>query len=191
MYYYIKGTLQAVEENAVIIDNGGIAYRLSVSTNTMAELSGKKEVLLYTYLHVKEDGITLYGFYCIEEKKMFENLITVSGVGCKVALAVLSGMKLSDLAICIAEENALLLSRIKGIGKKTAERIILELKEKVAAEDAAERGGVFENKVIQDACSALMALGLKKNECVTAVKKAMEQGAQTAEEIISNALKVM
>lgn len=192
MFYYIKGTLAEIEENSAVVENGGIAYKLSVSSNTLAKIADSKDVLLYTYMHVREDALTLYGFYSLEEKRMFENLITVSGVGCKVALAVLSGMSLKDLALSIANADTAMLSRIKGIGKKTAERIVLELKEKVDAEGGGEiqlsqtetLGGYAE-----DAYSALLALGLKKGECAAAVKKAVSDGAQTAQQIISIVLK--
>lgn len=192
MFHYIKGQLIEVEENAVVSENNGIAYKISVSTNTASKISGKTEILLYTHLHLREDGVTLYGFYSVEEKRMFENLITVSGVGCKVALAILSGMSPSDLAISIANADALMLSRIKGIGKKTADRIILELKEKVETEvggKAAAADMSLPQGAAYEAYSALLALGLKKGECEAAVKKAISEGASSAQDIISAVLK--
>lgn len=192
MFHYIKGNLIEVEENSAVIENNGIAYKLSVSTNTASKIAGKGEVLLYTYLQVREDGLTLYGFFSKEEKRMFENLITVSGVGCKVALAVLSGMSPQDLAVSIANADALMLSRIKGIGKKTADRIILELKEKVDAEIGGKSAAAdmsLPEGAAYEAYSALLALGLKKGECEAAVKKAIGEGALSAQDIISAVLK--
>jgi len=191
MFAFIKGNLINLYENLAIIENNGIGYEIAISSNTFTEIANKKEVLLYTYLQVKEDGFTLYGFNSLDEKKMFLNLLTVSGVGCKVALAVLSGMSLTDLAVSIANENISLLSRVKGIGKKTAERIILELKEKVAKETAKISGGevlTFKGSA-EDAYSALIALGLTRSECLTAVKQALENGANSTEEIITFSLK--
>lgn len=193
MFSFIKGKIAALDENLAVIENNGIGYEIAVSSNTFARICNEKEALLFTYLQVKEDGLTLYGFSTTDEKKMFTNLITVSGVGCKVALAVLSGMSLTDLAVSIANENIAMLSRIKGIGKKTAERIILELKEKVAKESIAYKG---EEKIqlggsAEDAYSALIALGLKRGECLTAVKQAIENGAKTTEDIINFSLKNM
>lgn len=192
MFHYIKGNLIEVEENSAVIENNGIAYKLSVSTNTASKIAGKGEVLLYSYLQVREDGLTLYGFFSKEEKRMFENLITVSGVGCKVALAVLSGMSPQDLAVSIANADALMLSRIKGIGKKTADRIILELKEKVDAEIGGKSAAAdmsLPEGAAYEAYSALLALGLRKGECEAAVKKAIGDGATSAQDIISAVLK--
>ncbi|MDD4002811.1 MAG: Holliday junction branch migration protein RuvA [Clostridia bacterium] len=191
MFYYIKGTLAEIEENAAIVENSGIAYKISVSSNTLVKIADSKQVQLYTYMHLREDAVTLYGFYSLEEKRMFENLITVSGVGCKVALAVLSGMSLKDLAVSIANADTVMLSRIKGIGKKTAERIVLELKEKVDSQGSEISFSQTETVggIEQDAYSALLALGLKKGECAAAVKKAVADGAQTAQQIISIVLK--
>lgn len=190
MFSFIKGNISAIEDNYVVLENNNIGYEIYISLNTLVKINNKKEVLLYTYMHVKEDGITLYGFYTKEEKKMFINLITVSGVGCKVALAILSGLSLNDLAISIANQNIAMLSRIKGIGKKTAERIILELKEKVSKENTANSEEEFVAKgTAEDAFSALTALGLKRSECLIAVKQAMSNGAKSTEEIINFVLK--
>ena len=132
MYAYIKGKIEEVSEGSLIIECGGIGYEVFVSNQTAAELSSAKgEVKLYTFYKVAEDDVALYGFARKEEKEMFRKLIAVSGVGPKAALAILSGISLKDLALSIATRDAARLTRIKGVGKKTAERIILELKEKV------------------------------------------------------------
>jgi len=192
MFSFIKGHIAALEENFAVIENNGIGYEILISSNTMAKINNQKEVLLYTYLQVKEDGLCLYGFYSMEERKMFTNLITVSGVGCKVALAVLSGMSLNDLALSIANQNTAMLSRIKGIGKKTAERIILELKEKVSSQSVGSDDiGITIQGSAEDAFSALTALGLKRSECLSKVKQAMADGAKTTEQIIGAVLKNM
>lgn len=195
MFSFIKGKIAAIEENLVVIENNGIGFELFVSSNTIAILSGKTDAMLYTYLQVKEDGLTLYGFNSMQEKKMFLNLITVSGVGCKVGLAVLSGISLRELALTIVNEDTAMLTRIKGIGKKTAERIILELKEKVSAfendKSVKDDEAVLISGNAEEAYSALMALGLKRGECLAAVKRAIESGAKSTEDVINFALKNM
>ena len=132
MFNYIKGEIIEKFENQVIIENNGIGYEFNVSMNTrdMCGIIGDI-VKMHTFLSVKEDGISLFGFYSLEEKNLFLNLITVSGVGPKSALQILSGGQLSELNIAISTGDVGYLAKIKGIGKKTAERIVVELKDKV------------------------------------------------------------
>ena len=149
---------------------------------------------VYTYLAVREDGISLYGFSTIEEKNMFLKLITVSGVGPKSGIAILSAIDISSLATMIATEDVKGLSKIKGLGKKTAERIILELREKVEAsyyEGEKPSKNAEETQEDQDAIIALMSLGFTKTECAKAVKSAKENGAKTIEQIISYSIRNM
>jgi Holliday junction DNA helicase RuvA len=192
MLSFIKGKVIATDENAIVLENNGIGFEINVSSNTFVQTAGKAEAMLYTYLHVKEDGIALYGFSTDEERKMFLNLITVSGVGPKVALNILSGISPRDLAVSIASQDSSMLQRVKGIGKKTAERIILELKEKVAGEAFSRAPeAVPMQGSAREAFEALSALGLKRSECMDAMKRALEEGAATTEEIIHAALRNM
>lgn len=192
MLSFIKGKVIATDENAIVLENNGIGFEINVSSNTFVQTAGKAEAMLYTYLHVKEDGIALYGFSTDEERKMFLNLITVSGVGPKVALNILSGISPRDLAVSIASQDSSMLQRVKGIGKKTAERIILELKEKVAGEAFSRAPeAVPMQGSAREALEALSALGLKRSECMDAMKRALEEGAATTEEIIHAALRNM
>jgi len=192
MLSFIKGKVIATDENAIVLENNGIGFEINVSSNTFVQTAGKAEAMLYTYLHVKEDGIALYGFSTDEERKMFLNLITVSGVGPKVALNILSGISPRDLAVSIASQDSSMLQRVKGIGKKTAERIILELKEKVAGEAFSRAPeAVPMQGSAREALEALSALGLKHSECMDAMKRALEEGAATTEEIIHAALRNM
>ena len=143
---------------------------------------------------VREDDISLFGFISQEEKNMFLKLITVSGVGPKMGITILSGMTPDDLAIKIATNDVKGLSSVKGLGKKTAERIILELREKVGKVDLSKDKTLKEEKVVlstedEDAIIALMSLGFTKQECVSAIKNAKEQGAKTIEQLISFAIK--
>jgi Holliday junction DNA helicase RuvA len=130
----LKGTLQALVSDGAIIDVHGLGFRVHMPTSTMSTLGAiGDEVELHTHLHLREDNVTLYGFATPEELGLFQTLIGVSGLGPKLALSMLSAMSVEKLAMAIASGAADLLSEVPGIGKKTANRIILELKEKVAA----------------------------------------------------------
>ncbi len=196
MIGYIKGKLLAVNDNTVILENGGIGYEITCSSLALNKIIQEDGGQVFTYMAVKEDGISLYGFISIEEKNMFLKLISVSGVGPKMGIGVLSSMSLYDLALKIATNDVKGLSSVKGLGKKTAERIILELREKVQAEDSAPVGAEKTTPVVlskdeDDAVYALLSLGFTKSESVKAVNIAKEQGANTAEKIIATALKVI
>ncbi len=192
MIGYIKGKVLSYTDTTVILENNGIGYEITCSASVYQQLLSQKSGEVYTYLAVKEDGISLYGFSSIEEKNMFLKLITVSGVGPKSGIAVLSAIDLSSLATMIATEDVKGLSKIKGLGKKTAERIILELREKVEASyyegkkpDKADE----QSKDDQDAIIALMSLGFTKTECAKAVKEAKEKGSKTLEQIIAYSIR--
>ena len=151
MYNYIKGTLVAVEAGKVVLENNGIGYELGVSGNTLADANEMgKEMKLYTYLYVREDVFALYGFSRAEEKTLFMRLIEISGVGPKLAMQILGGYDLGTLTVAIATGDVKTLSKIKGLGKKTAELIVLNLREQVAvdmADAASEIGGAMEEDV--------------------------------------------
>ncbi len=136
MIGYLKGKILSLTADTALIETGGVGYEVLCSASALSSLSGKSEGELYTYLQVREDGISLFGFSSPAEKNMFLKLVSVSGVGPKMGIAVLSGMDINSLAVAIASSDVKKLSTVKGLGKKTAERIILELREKVA-EDAA------------------------------------------------------
>ena len=192
MYAYNKVNIEENSEVRLDIECGGIGYEVFVSNQTAAELSSAKgEVKLYTFYKVAEDDVALYGFARNEEKEMFRKLIAVSGVGPKAALAILSGISLKDLALSIATRDAARLTRIKGVGKKTAERIILELKEKVQ-EEAEQSGiptGAASLSESEEAVAALISLGFSRAEAQSSVAKASALGASKLEDVISMALR--
>ena len=195
MIGYIKGNVLSSANGVVILENNGIGYEISCSSSVYQKLVAGKSGELWTYMAVREDGISLYGFVSQEEKSMFLKLISVSGVGPKMGITVLSGLSLPDLVTKIATQDVKGLSKVKGLGKKTAERIILELREKIGCVDA-DTGEVLlfndkpvEKEVNQDAVVALMSLGFSKQESVSAVKKAQESGETQIEKIIGLALK--
>lgn len=194
MLSYIKGILTGAEGSTVIIEAGGIGYEILATNSAIINLPPiGKEAKLYVFLSVKEDGMSLYGFRSPEEKNMFSKLTTVSGVGPKLAMSILSGMDLSSLALCIITGDTRSISRIKGIGKKTAERIILELKEKVGEDSAGVAADAVEipsgqDKDAMDAITALRTLGISMQEANNAVK-AVRGRSSTIEELITNALR--
>jgi Holliday junction DNA helicase RuvA len=195
MIGYIKGKVLSANSGVVLIENNGIGYEVICSAAVYQKLQEDKGGEVYTYLAVREDDVSLYGFISPEEKNMFLKLITVSGVGPKMGITVLSNMKLSDLAVKIATSDVKGLSAIKGLGKKTAERIILELREKITADVEVEEKSqavVYEDDGDnEDAIIALMSLGFTKQECVKAVKEAKANGAESIQQLISFALKSM
>lgn len=193
MIGYVYGKVMYNDGNLLLVENGGIGYEITCSSAAFCRMMEKREGGIYTYTQVKEDGIALFGFDTIEEKKMFLKLISVSGVGAKMGVTVLGSMNLKDLALAIATSDVKSLSRVKGLGKKTAERIIVELREKVSAEDTeplpagvapAASGSDAENSV-----TALMSLGYNRVTSVKAVNAALAAGASTVEEIIATALR--
>ncbi len=199
MIGYVKGQVADKSDGTVVIDNGGIGYEIFVSSKTLTQIGNNSFVQLYTYLNVREDGVFLYGFYTKEEKNMFLKLITISGVGPKAALSILSGIELNKLMVAIINADVKTLSKVKGIGKKTAERIVLELKESLdaaaeAAIDAAIEGIAIEqtkeelDKDSEDAIYALRGLGFTQNEAVKAVKAARPK-ARDLQELIALSLR--
>lgn len=196
MIAYVKGNVLAVSDSTVILENNGIGYEILCSSTAFSKLSQENQGAVYTYLAVREDGVSLYGFDDLAEKQMFLKLITVSGVGPKMAMTILSGMSLNDLAFSIAGSDVSSLSKIKGLGKKTAERIIVELREAMAKlpltitdVGKAKQPKIELSQEGDNAVMALLSLGYSKQEATIAVKDAVDNGATKLEDIITLALK--
>lgn len=197
MIGYISGKVIFSDENKILIENNGIGYEVICSSAAACRLLQERSGGVYTYMQVKEDGIFLYGFNNVEEKTMFLKLLSVSGVGAKMAITVLSGLGIKDLAVAIASSDVKELSKIKGLGKKTAERIIVELRESVSDLASGEGAGLNGSGLAyagigsdgENAVTALMTLGYNKAVAVNAVGKAIEGGAKTLEDIIAGALR--
>lgn len=195
MIAFLVGTIEEKRENLLCLDVNGVGYELTISNNTLASLPMEGETAkVLTYLQVSENtGVCLYGFATAEEKAMFEKLITVSGIGPKTAIGVLSGVKLSELMLAIASGDSTQLAKVKGLGKKSAERICLELKDKINAVSLGDVNDIplIENMnegVLNDAVQTLITLGVNKNEAYRLARSKMTEGA-TAEEIILKVLK--
>ena len=198
MLGYIKGKVLYSSDGTVLLENNGIGYEVLCSGAAYAKLISDGQGEVYTYLQVREDGVSLFGFVSLEEKNMFLKLISVSGVGPKMGITVLSSMNINDIAVAIANSDVKKLTAAKGLGKKTAERIILELREKVSAEGLSEKGAAAPEQPAEkisdkeeDAVVGLMSLRYTRAESVRAVKRAEESGAESMEEIIMTALRTM
>lgn len=187
MINFIYGEIASKNENSVVLDHNGIGFEIFVSTSTLSLIGQIGEMArVFTYMNVKEDELSLYGFLSIEEKNMFLKIINVSGIGPKMALQILSGLSLSDLAVAIKNEDIKLLSTIKGLGKKTAERLALELKDKIDLIGFAAQDTLVEDvnvDMVDEAMQALIALGINKNEAYR-LAKLNAVGAESTEDII-------
>lgn len=192
MFSYISGKVVDKSLSAIVVDVGGIGYELGASGNTLYDVELGEIVKIYTYLYVREDEISLYGFSREEEKKLFLKLIDISGIGPKMAMQILSGYDLKTLTVAIASGDVKTLCKIKGLGKKTAELIVLNLREK-AAEDVLEFGasgtaGASADEDIAGAVFALESLGIPKTEAVRAASDASKY-VSGVENIIAYCLK--
>lgn len=198
MIGYLRGSVLYKNVNTILLDVNGVGYELFCSASAAESLPLHKEGEVFVYTQVKEDAITLYGFSSLEERSFFTKLISVSGIGCKMGITILSSMQLQEIVIAIASADSKTLAQIKGLGKKTAERIILELREKIQG----EQKQVIENNVEsvvdislssieEDAILGLIGLGYSKNESIKAVQRAKAQGATTIDAIIKKALQSM
>lgn len=200
MIAFVKGSLADVESDRVIIDVGGIGYNVFVSSYTMGRLPLEgNEVKLYTYLNVKEDLMQLYGFLSKDELRIFKLLIGVNGIGPKGGLGILSYLTPDDLRFAVMANDVKAISAAPGIGKKTAEKLILELKDKLGSIEPEEvptsesvTGNTLFSKEIQtDAVQALVALGYGGTEALRAVTNVMTEQEDSVEEILKKALKFL
>lgn len=201
MYAYIKGTVTDRNDQQIVIENNGIGYLINCPLGISAEIGGLgDEVTVYLYQSVKEDDISLYGFNSRAQKEMFLKLITVSGIGPKVAHSICAALSAEQIAAAVMSNNVALLTGVKGLGKKTAERIILELKDKLKSQLGATASVTVvpaaststsnaDSGVMQDAAGALIVLGYKDQEAAEAVASAYEDGIGL-EDLIRKALKV-
>lgn len=195
MYAFIEGLIEDKRDNLIVISNQGVGYEILVSANTVSNLPAIGEVAkIYTYLHVREDAFMLFGFSDLQEKNMFLELINVSGIGAKTAIGILSSISLNELITAIITGDAALLGKTKGIGKKTAERIVLELKGKFGDITLQNNfnnvitSTVMENNCITEAVALLVNMGLTKYDAVNLVKRVYIDGDST-ETLIAKALR--
>ncbi len=199
MIAYVRGRVLALTSETAIIDVNGLGYEIYCSGGAFRKLTVGEIAELFTYLQIKEDGVSLFGFESVKEKELFLKITGVSGVGPKLGIAVLSHLSADEFATAVLTADVKRLSTVKGLGKKTAEKIVLELHGKISAEEILSAGGDLSTSVPatptqklsvadEDAVSALTGLGFTRTESVNAVKKARESGAKTVEEVIMKAL---
>ena len=193
MISFLIGIIDEKKEGYITMDVNGVGYEINVSNTTLISLPMPGEsAKIYTYLSVREDDVSLFGFSTCEERDIFYKLITVNGIGPKMALNILSGLSLSDLIVAIVNEDSKLLSKIKGLGKKTAERICLELKDKLSVLNSGEVQSNFDTNYDEDAVQlateTLISLGINKNEAYMLARANAANNA-SVEEIISKSLR--
>lgn len=201
MYSYIKGELAEVNTDHIVIDVGGIGYMIYIPVQSLNYLPGIGEMLkVHTYLYMREDAMILYGFLTKDDLEMFKLLITVSGIGPKGGLAVLSTLSSDDLRFAVLSGDSKAISKAPGIGSKTAQRVIIDLKDKLSLEDAFEKKLEHENEKINvssnsqvknDAVMALNALGYSSTESLKAVSKVEMTDDMDVEDVLKAALKHM
>ena len=195
MITYLKGRLAHKDPTHVVVDVGGVGYELKISLTTYAQVKDKEDILIQTYLHIKEDAHTLFGFYEASEKKRFLDLLSINGVGPSTALMILSSLDAKELQAAIAHEDVKTIQGVKGIGSKTAQRIVLELKDKMKKEGLLDKTleitPLVDNTLKTEALSALTTLGINKaaaDKTINSILK--EQGEEIKlEELIKQALK--
>ena len=193
MYAFISGKIAEITPAYAIVDNHGVGYFINITLNTFAAIGEQTEVKLYTHLQVLEDAHNLFGFYTAKERDMFEMLISVSGVGCNTARLILSSLTVDELSTAIASEDIRTIQAVKGIGNKTAQRLVVDLKDKVKKTDFTETfAGPANNTVKNEALSALVILGFSKNAASKALDKLLKQSPDSSVEVlIREALKLL
>ncbi len=194
MISYITGNLTYKDEGQIVVECHGMGYDIAISTQTYETLGVVGDnVKVYTYLVVREDCLSLVGFSTLQEKAMFEKLISVSGVGPKLALTILSGMNTYDLVMAMLSGDTSAISKIKGVGKKTSERIVLELKDKLMGLDdvtPAKKVDFTPSKAFDEAVVTMMNLGLNKTDATNLIKSVADEN-DSVEDLITKALKGM
>lgn len=197
MIAFVKGEYAFKSPSLVIVDVQGVGYELHISLNTYSDIQSQDSGLLFTHYHVREDAHTLFGFSRESEKSLFIHLISVSGVGATTARIMLSSMKPDEIIRAISSGNAKLLETIKGIGRKSAERIILELKDKLSKGSSIQLPGnnnaaLINNSLEQDALNALVSLGIARSVAEQAIQRVLSTGPEAqVEDIIKKALKTL
>lgn len=196
MYLYIKGSLEVKTKGYIVVECGGIGYKIFMSDKSLNEIGNIGDnVKVYTHYHVREDEISLYGFKTDEELRMFELLLSVSGIGAKSAITMLSNIEPSEFAFAVISDDVNRMTKIPGIGKKTAQRLILELKDKLKSEEIERNKEEIEKEIkevegLNEAIAALQVLGYSRREIDIAFEKADLSGLST-EDIIKKGLMLL
>ena len=193
MYSFISGTVVEKNPTYVVLDNQGIGYFINISLNTFTAIGEQQHVKLFVHLALREDAHTLYGFHTESERELFLQLITVSGVGCNTARLILSSMTVKEAVDAIATNNIRMIQGVKGIGAKTAQRIVVDLHDKVGKLEAGGEISSLGNNTLKDeALSALMVLGFNKASIEKVLDKLLKQMENpTVEDLIKESLRLL
>ncbi len=203
MIGYIKGTIEGITQDSVLVENQGIGYRIYTSSMVLGQIGAMhQETMLFTYMNVREDGIFLYGFPTTEELDTFKLLLSISGIGPKAALAILSVLSVKDLSLAIMAGDVKAITKANGVGKRGAERVIMELKDKLTIEDVfgddndysdadASVGVSGNSNSMEDTVLALVSLGYSEFEAIKAIKQIPGAEQMESEELLKAALKKM
>lgn len=203
MIGYIKGTIEGILQDSILLENNGIGYRILTSGMVLNQISGiHQETMLFTYLHVREDEMTLFGFPTTDELDTFKLLLSVNGIGPKAALAILSVLSVRDLSLAVIAGDVKAITKANGIGTKGANRVIMELKDKLSFEDVFDEDTGYEDSDantatyshgngMEDAVLALVSLGYSEFEAIKAVKQIPGANQMESEELLKAALKKM
>jgi len=192
MIDYIKGEIAELTPASVTLETNGIGYFISISLNTYTSLEGKGSTKLYIYEAIREDAYQLFGFLSKQERELFLHLISVSGIGASTARMILSSMTTSELELVISSGNTDILKTVKGIGLKTAQRIIVDLKDKIKVSETAKENVLLNNQIANEAVAALVMLGFSQVPSQKAVARIIkDKPDSTIEQIIKTALKML
>lgn len=196
MFAYIKGKVEYIAPDCIVIDNGGVGFKINTSTNTSGKLSLQDTVKIHTHLSVREDDMSLYGFYTEDELLVFRLLISISGIGPKGALAILSTLSIDELRIAVLSDDYKAIAKANGVGVKTAQRVVIELKDKFKLEDVLSDSvskddlqDTVSNDIITETAMALTSLGYSNVEALRAIKKVPDTDGMSVEELLKASLK--
>ena len=196
MFAYIKGTVEYITADYSVIDNGGIGYKINTSTMTASKTNLHEKVTIHTHLSVREDDMSLYGFLTQDELGVFRLLISISGIGPKGALAILSTLSIDELRMAVLSDDHKAIAKANGVGAKTAQRVVIELKDKFKLEDVLSDSATGEdlqdynsNDIITETAMALTSLGYSNVEALRAIRKVPDNDKMSVEELLKAALK--
>ncbi len=194
MFEYIKGLVTFIEPDCIIIENNNIGFRINTSSYSSSRLKLNDEVKIYTHLNIKEDDMSLFGFYTKDELIVFKMLISISGIGPKGALAILSSLSVDELRMAVLSDDYKAIARANGVGPKTAQRLIIELRDKFKLEDVlsfstADCTKNDCNDIVTETAMALTSLGYTNVEALRAIKKVPQNDNMSPEELLKLALK--
>ena len=193
MLAYIRGTVAQIGDNHIVLDNSGIGYMIFMPASSLYSLKEAAEVTVHTYMAVREDDVSLFGFVTQDELKMFKNLITVSGIGPKNALSILSSFSVEELRLAIAAGDAKLIASSKGIGSKTAQKIVVDLKDKISKESFSNivKNVKSSNSDVETAVAFVMSTGVTRSQCMNVLNKADSLDGMDIDELIDYIFKNM